>query len=214
MKGRKILFILSSPSGGGKTTITRKLVERIPGVKHSISYTTRPPSKNEKDGVDYHFISNQKFEEMVKAGQMLERAEIYGHMYGTGKKSIEKLQSMRNDVILTIDTQGAAQLRASGLEAVFVFLLPPSAKILAQRLHKRKRDTKEMIRLRLDFSRHEFRQIHHYDYIVINDSFDRALEKLTSIIIAERCRKDRIFPLIENKWQEIISGDSKIPNQS
>jgi len=208
------LFVISSPSGGGKTTLTRKLVERIPWVIHSTSYTTRPPSEGEIDGMDYYFISDHQFEKMAKAGEMLEWAVIYGHMYGTAKKSIEELQAKGYDIILTIDTQGAAQLRASGLEAVFVFLMPPSAKILAERLHKRKRDTEEMIQRRLEFSCHEYRQIYHYDYIVINDSFEKALEALAAIIAAERCKRDRMLSLIENKWREIIAGDRSIHNQS
>lgn len=213
MQGRGILFVISSPSGGGKTTLTRRLVERIPGVKHSISYTTRGPREDEKDGSDYHFISAQLFEKMVNDGEMLEWAEIYGHKYGTSKKSVQQLQAEGNDVILTIDTQGAAQLRDRGVKAVFIFLMPPSEKILSERLRKRGRDSEEMIRRRIAFARHEFRQIHHYNYIVINDSLPHALEKLAAIIVAERCRKDRILSIIENQWSEIIRGDRPF-NQS
>jgi len=214
MENSKILFIISSPSGGGKTTLTRKLVKRVPGVKHSISYTTREPYENEKDGLDYYFISTQQFEDMINRGELLEWAKIYGHRYGTCKNTIQRLQDQGNDVILTIDTQGAAQLRASGLKAVFIFLMPPSGEILAERLHKRERDTEEMIHLRLAFSRHEFRQIFHYDYIVINDSLEYALEELAAIIMAERCRKDNIFSHIEKQWREVIEGASNICNQS
>jgi len=214
MNSGKILFIISSPSGGGKTTLTRKLIERVPGINHSIAYTTRKPRQDEKDGLDYHFISSRRFEDMVNRGEMLEWAEIYGHRYGTCKNTVQKLQTLGNDVILTIDTQGAAQLRSSGLNAVFIFLLPPSEETLAKRLHKRDRDTEEMIRLRLAFSRHEFRQIHHYDYIVINDSLEQALEELAAIITAERCRKDRVFSRIEKQWREIIEEDRTTSNQS
>jgi guanylate kinase len=213
MKGRGILFVISSPSGGGKTTLTRKLVERIPGLKHSISYTTRGPREDEKDGSDYHFISTQLFEKMVNEGEMLEWAEIYGHEYGTSKKGVQQLHAEGIDVILTIDTQGAAQLRDGGVKAVFIFLMPPSEKILSERLRNRGRDSEEMIRRRIAFARHELRQIHHYDYIVINDSFHQALEKLVAIIVAERCSRDRILSLIEKQWREIIQGDSPI-NQS
>jgi guanylate kinase len=214
MESSKILFVISSPSGGGKTTLTRKLVERLSGIKHSISFTTRKPHQNEKDGLDYHFINAQRFEDMVNRGEMLEWVEIYGHRYGTCKHAVQQLHDLGNDVILTIDTQGAAQLRAGGVEVVCIFLMPPSANILAERLHKRNRDTKEMINFRLAFAQHEFRQIYHYDYIVINDSFEKALEEIAAIIVAERCRKDRILPCIKKQWREMIEGDPTICNQS
>ena len=204
MKNEHIIFVVSSPSGGGKTTLTRETVKRVPEIKHSVSFTTRAPHEDEKDGKDYHFISPEKFEEMIRNGEMLEWAEIYGHRYGTSRSSLEMILEEGNDAILTIDTQGAAQLRARGVKAVFVFLMPPSAGVLAERLHKRERDTEEMIRRRLAFARHEFRQIHQYDYIVINDSFNKALEYLIAIIKAERCKKDRVFSLIEKSWRELI----------
>jgi len=214
MESSKILFVISSPSGGGKTTLTRKLVKSVPGIKPSVSFTTREPYKNEKEGLDYHFVSTQRFDEMVSSGEMLEWAEIYGHRYGTCRHAVKQLQAGGYDVILTIDTQGAAQLRASGVEFVCIFLMPPSEDVLAERLHKRHRDSEEMINLRLAFSYHEFLQVHHYDYIVINDSINQALEELTSIIVAERCRRDRILPRIKKQWHEMVDGDPAICDQS
>ncbi len=190
--GRGHLFVVSAPSGTGKTTVAEKLAEVLPGVVLSRSYTSRAARPGERDGVDYHFISRARFEAMVADGEFLEWADVFGNLYGTCASETERLLAQGHDVVLVIDVQGASQVRDRGLALVSVFVLPPSYAILEQRLRGRSKDSDEAIRRRLVVARSEVTSYHDYDYLVINDSLDSAVAALSAIILAERARVTRM----------------------
>ncbi len=189
---RGSIFIVSAPSGAGKTTLCKKLTETTEGIKHSVSYTTREPRKGEKDGRDYFFVSEKEFMEMVRRGEFLEWAEVHGNLYGTSKRYIQEIINTGTDVILDIDTQGARQIRDSAIEATFIFILPPSLKALEERLRKRGTDPEETIRRRLQQARKEISDYKMYDYVIFNIRVDEAVEQLRSIVIAKRLSIKRI----------------------
>jgi guanylate kinase len=187
------LFIVSAPSGSGKTTLCRKVSSNIPRLKHSISYTTRPPRKNEKNNVHYTFISKNRFMGMKNKGAFAEWAVVHGNFYGTSAKRIQELSRKGYDVILDIDVQGAMQLKRTFRDAVSVFILPPSMKILKERLKGRMSDHPEEIKKRLDTAKKEIAFYKDYDYIVINDELKKAQKELESIVISHRlqlCKVD------------------------
>jgi guanylate kinase len=184
------LFIVSAPSGTGKTTLVRRLVEVTPGLGLSRSYTSRPIRPGETAGVDYNFVSREQFVALREAGGFLEWAEVFGNLYGTGKEDTERRLAGGDDLVLVIDVQGAAKVRASGVAAVGIFVLPPSFQMLEARLRNRSRDPEEQIRHRLATARQEIHALRGYDYIVVNDQLDTAVERLRAIILAERCRPD------------------------
>lgn len=187
-----LMFVVSAPSGAGKTSLCTKLMERVAGLTRSISFTTRPLRSVEKDGLDYHFITPEEFRERIRRGEMAEWAEVHGALYGTGLSALEKERSEGQDVLLAIDTQGAQRVKERfGQEVVTIFLFPPSLEILEQRLREREADPEGEIRRRMAEAEREMRQWSHYDYVVVNDDFDEALEKLQAIILAERCRTSR-----------------------
>jgi guanylate kinase len=199
MKGS--IFIVSAPSGAGKTTLCKKLTETTEGIRHSVSYTTREPRKGEKDGRDYFFVSEEKFMEMVRRGEFLEWAEVHGNLYGTSKRYIQEIINTGTDVILDIDTQGARQIRDSGIEATFIFILPPSLKALEERLRKRGTDPEETIRRRLKQAKKEISDYKMYDYVIFNIRVDEAVEQLRSIVIAKRLSINRIdHKIIEREF--------------
>ncbi len=183
-----ILFILSGPSGVGKDTILRRVLPRLTEIRTSISITTRDPRPHEKDGIDYFFVSSEKFAEMLETGDMLEHAAVHGHFYGTPRKWVEDELNKGMDVILEIDVQGALQVRREFPGAILVFLAPPSWDELARRLHWRKTEDDNTIRRRLENAKHEMERIENYEYLVINDKLDDAVRDVESIIIAERLR--------------------------
>ena len=190
MKGN--IFIVSAPSGAGKTTLCRRLVETTPNIVHSISYTTREPRPGEVDGGDYFFIDKKRFMEMVRDEEFIEWAEVHGNLYGTSKARIlEKIDS-NIDVILDIDVQGAAQIRQKNIGATFIFILPPSLNVLKERLKNRKTDTEEVIQKRLKNALDEIRAYKEYDYIIVNDKLDEALMYLRSIVLSKRVKKEKI----------------------
>ncbi len=186
MKGSVI--IVSAPSGAGKTSLVRELVERDPATRKSVSYTTRPRRRGEQDGVDYHFVSGGTFQEMLEAGEFLESAEVHGNMYGTGQKWLEEQQRQGRDIILEIDWQGAKQVRGLMPEAIGVFVLPPSVDTLRGRLTKRAQDSDEVIARRLAAARNEVSHVHEFDYVIINDVFDTAVQDLICIVRSTRLR--------------------------
>lgn len=186
-----ILFIVSAPSGAGKTTLVRALLEAEPGVKLSVSYTTRPPRAGETDGRDYHFVTPEVFDRMAAAGDFLESAEIYGHRYGTSRHWVGEQLGGGADLLLEIDWQGARQVRRLMPGAVAIFVLPPSLEALEQRLRARRQDSPEVIARRLSAAREEIGHVGEFDYVIINDEFDRAAQELRSIIRAERLRTFR-----------------------
>ncbi len=189
MKGN--LFIISSPSGGGKGTLIRRAMEEIPRLSYSVSYTTRKKRDTEIAGSDYHFVSVSQFEELIEKGEFLEYARVHGNYYGTSRSAIEKETSAGNDVILEIDVQGAALVRAAAPEAVSVFILPPSFEVLYERLKSRKTESASDLELRLDNARSEVRQYTEFDFVVINDDLDAAVADLKSVISSRRLLRDR-----------------------
>jgi guanylate kinase len=186
-----ILFIVSAPSGGGKTSLVRALLEAEPDVQLSVSHTTRPPRPGEANGRDYHFVSEQEFERMLEAGGFLESAVIYGHRYGTSQRWIEQARAAGRDVLLEIDWQGAQQVRRLVRDVTSIFIVPPSLEVLEARLRARGQDSAEVIARRLAAARAEMGHVAEFDYVIINEHFDRAALDLRSIIRAERLRFSR-----------------------
>ena len=185
------LIIVSAPSGAGKTTLVAGALGRDGRARPSISFTSRRPRAGEEQGVHYHFISRAEFEAMIANGDFLEWAEVHGNLYGTSRRAVEEMRSSGSDVILTIDIQGAAQARKLYPDAVSVFVMPPSLDALARRLETRGTDTAQDRLLRLDSALHEMEQYVNFDYVVINDDLDRAIDELIAIITAERCHTSR-----------------------
>lgn len=187
-----ILFVISAPSGAGKTTLCKQIVDFFPGLRHSVSYTTRPRRPGENDGVDYHFVTPETFDAMVASGAFAEWAEVHGNRYGTALETLERFRAEGHDVLLDIDCQGAAQLKKNWQHGVFVFILPPNFAELRRRLQGRNTDSAEVISRRIANARDEIREAQWYDYLVINDEFARALAELKSVIVAEGCRTSRL----------------------
>ncbi len=185
------LIIVSAPSGAGKTTLTGGVVERDHLVRHSISFTSRGPRADEKDGVHYHFVSRAEFEAMIERGDFLEWAEVHGNLYGTSRRLVEEMRAAGFDVLLTIDVQGAAQARRLFPDAASVFILPPTRQALIERLEIRGANDVNDLGLRLSNAAGEIEQYVNFDYIVVNDDLDGAVDELTAIITAERCRLKR-----------------------
>jgi guanylate kinase len=189
---RGLLFIVSAPSGAGKTTLVERLVEQTPRIRMSRSYTSRPARTGETDGVDYNFVSRDRFEAMVAANEFLEWAPLYGHLYGTRAADTETMRAAGDDVVLVIDVQGARKVRASGVKATSVFLMPPSRDVLEARLRGRRKDSGTEIQQRLRVARDEVAAFPEYDYVVVNDELSAAVDRLRSIVIAERARLQRM----------------------
>jgi len=190
-KRRGLLLVVSGPSGAGKGTLCKTLVENSEDVFLSVSATTRAPRKDEIEGVSYFFKTNEQFEEMIKNGELLEWAKFCDNYYGTPRAPVEAMLSEGKDVILEIDVQGALQVKKKYKEGVYIFILPPSLEELKNRITSRGTETEDVIQERLKRARFEINQIHEYDYIVINDYIDKAVEDLRSIIYAEKCRVER-----------------------
>jgi len=187
-----IVFVLSAPSGAGKTSISKQIVATMPDVVQAITCTTRAPRPGERDGREYYFLSRQAFEQHIAAGDFLEWAQVHGQLYGTLRQSVKATTAAGQDVLLVIDVQGAAQHRAAGLDAVFVFVLPPSWEALAQRLQGRGSESTQQQEKRLLVARQEVAHYTAYDYVVINDQLDDAVRTLQAIIVAERHRLTRL----------------------
>ena len=185
---RGTLFVVSSPSGGGKGTIIRHVLAVVENLSYSVSYTTRAPRLNEMNGREYFFISRETFEEMAAAGEFLEWACVHGNLYGTSKQQIIEQTGAGADIILEVDVQGAASVRQLLMDSVSVFILPPSYEVLRQRLIARGTDSPEELEVRLRNAPEELKQYSAFDYVIINDEIDRAAGQLASIIYAERAR--------------------------
>lgn len=188
---RGLLFVVSGPSGAGKTTLVAAVVESVPGLTYSVSYTTRPRRELEVEGRDYFFVSEEEFDRMRRAGEFIEWAEVYGFRYGRSRRRMEEELSSGHDLILTIDVQGAATLRRLVPEAVMIFVLPPSRAILDERLRIRHSDRPSLER-RLEIARQEVHEYRRFDYLIVNDKLDEARRVLESIIWAERHRRARM----------------------
>lgn len=192
MERQRLIVIVSAPSGAGKTSLCQEAARRMPRLVHSVSYTTRAPRPDEKDGRDYHFVNEPTFRRMIEAGDFAEWAAVHGHLYGTSRLLLEKHFADGLDVILDIDTQGAAKLKSVYPRGTFVFVVPPTFAQLEARLRQRRTDSEEEIRGRLARAREELQQYRKYRYIVVNDIFENAVEQLCCIITAERSRRDRV----------------------
>jgi len=191
---RGLLFIVSAPSGTGKTTLCERLVQVVPGLRMSRSYTSRHARAGERDGVDYNFVSRQQFEQMVADKAFLEWADVFGNYYGTSAQDTEAELAAGEDVMLVIDVQGARQVRSRGIETVGIFVLPPSAEVLESRLRGRSKDTEAQIRTRLEVARSEVGEYVQYEYVVVNNDLDGAVNRMRSIVLAERARVKTMRP--------------------
>jgi len=189
---RGTLFVVSAPSGAGKTTLCREIRLRLPDLSYSVSVTTRPPRPGEIDGADFRFVGEPEFREMLARGELAEWATVHGNLYGTRARALEDALATGRDVLLDIDTQGATQLRARYADAVLIFILAPSIKELEQRLRERRSDADAEIERRLVRAREEIALWRRYDYLIVNRDVKEAMEQLESIILAERCRVARL----------------------
>lgn len=193
-KARGTLFVVSAPSGAGKTTLCQRLMEERPGIEFSVSYTSRAPRAGEADGRDYNFVSRDEFMEMTARGEFAEWAEVHGNLYGTSASQLREALERGRDILLDIDVQGARQIRENFKEGVYVFVMPPSLEELRRRLEERRSDTPEVIGNRLRNAINEIREYSKYDYVIVNDVFEGALKGLEAIVISNGLRTDHVDP--------------------
>jgi guanylate kinase len=201
-EARGILLIVSSPSGGGKGTLIRRVLKTVPNLGYSVSFTTRPPRDGEINGRDYFFISEAAFREMIDGDEFLEWAHVHAHLYGTGRAQVERELQERHDIILEIDVQGAESVKRLAPGAVGVFILPPSFEILRERLIARGSERDKDLALRLGNARSEVEHYREFDYVIINDDVERAAAQLASVVYAERARRERQ----EQSAQEVLES--------
>jgi guanylate kinase len=207
---RGLCFILSSPSGAGKTTLARLLLKGDPKLRHSVSVTTRPPRAQERDGEDYHFISRERFEELKAAGELLEWAEVFGNFYGTPAATVRAALSAGEDVLFDVDWQGAAAIaRLLPTDTVRVFILPPSGAELTRRIYARATDPEQVIRARLKSAAEEMSHWAEYDYVLVNRDIEECVAALRTILAAERLRRHRQLGLAEFIGE--LAGDGRPP---
>jgi guanylate kinase len=209
--------VLSAPSGAGKTTIAKALVEGRDDVVFSVSTTTRPARDHEVDGVDYHFLSEPKFRAMIEADEFVEWAEVHGHLYGTSRKTLQKALDDGLFLILDIDVQGAMQMRKHVRDAVLVFVLPPSADALVERLTERGTEGEDTVSRRIKNARNELEEASQFDYIVVNENLEQAIDEVRGIVLAQGRRTDRAIDLsnrirqIQSQIDRILAEDSESP---
>lgn len=192
-----ILFVLSAPSGAGKTSLCRELIDSLPDLSQSTSFTTRERRNGEQDGVDYHFIDPEAFRSKIEQQQLVEWAEVHGNLYGTSLKTLQDAAGRGIDLLLDIDCQGAAQLKKNYQQGVFIFILPPDYVELEKRLRDRGTDDENVIQRRLKNAAQEISQAHWYDYLVVNDDIISARDRIIAIVTAERCRSFRTTHLLD-----------------
>ena len=200
-KGKGRLFVVSAPSGAGKTTLCRDLIEQVKGLRYSVSHTTRPPRKYEEEGRDYYFVDDQTFQEMLDEGKLGEWARIHGHNYGTSVEEFARAKRDGVDLILDIEGYGASQIRDKWPESVLIFVTTRNLEVLRTRLHERGENTREEIERRLANVRREITYLPQYDYIIINEDFDEAVLGLVSIIYAERSRRDYVISELPEEFR-------------
>ena len=200
-----MLFIISGPSGCGKSTLAQRALSELDHLKFSVSHTTRDIRGDEKDGVDYHFVSKTEFDRLVKSNNMIEWAEVHGNLYGTSSLEVEK-KGTWDDVLLDIDVQGAQQIKNRVKKAVFIFVLPPVYRVLQKRLLKRGQNTPAEVNSRLEIARREIRSYPQFDFVIVDDDLDKAVEELKSIIVSTRCRlnvrQKEILPILRSFSEE------------
>ncbi|OCC15039.1 Guanylate kinase [Dissulfuribacter thermophilus] len=195
MKGE--VFVVSAPSGAGKTTILKRVLKELNNVAFSVSHTTRPPRVGEVDGVDYHFVSKGEFQKLIEKGAFLEWAKVHSDLYGTSRSAVENALAQGIDVILDVDVQGARSIRSSYNGGVYVFIAPPSMEELKRRLEGRGTETEESLALRLENARRELEAMDEYDFIIVNDELDLAVSYMKAIIMSNRCCKKRVLHQIK-----------------
>lgn len=209
-KRRGLMLVLSSPSGAGKTSISRRVLELEPEVTMSVSVTTRPKRPGERDGIDYYFVDEARFRAMVEAGELLEHALVYGHHYGTPRKAVEEALAAGRDVLFDIDWQGAQQLReAAADDVVGVFILAPSLEALEQRLRTRAQDSEEVVRYRLARVAADVTHWAEYEYVIINEELDRSVAAVRAILAAERLKRRR-QPFLSEFVQQFRTGPGAV----
>jgi guanylate kinase len=206
MADKGTLYIVSAPSGAGKTSLVAALLEKLPRLTISVSHTTRPRREGEVDGQNYHFIERRDFVALVEQGRFLEHAEVFGNLYGTSADRVADTLRGGEDVILEIDWQGASQIRHVVPEAVSIFILPPCLKTLAARLRSRASDDEAVIQRRLAGAREEMSHYGEFDYLVVNDDFEHALHELASIVVANRLTTDRQAVRQAATLADLLSG--------
>jgi guanylate kinase len=204
IKSKNFCIVLSSPSGAGKTSISKKILQKDNKISLSISCTTRPKRKGEINKKDYIFLSEEDFQKQIKNGDFLEFASVFGYRYGTLRQTVNRFFNKKRDVLFDIDWQGYQQLKQSGMEVVGIFILPPNKKELIRRLKNRGRDTSEEMKKRMSLAQDEISHFPEYDYVVVNNDLDSCVTKIQNIIIAERHKKSRQFNLTEfvNKFRD------------
>lgn len=197
-----ILFILSGPSGVGKGTVRKSLFEQSTDLRYSISMTTRNPREGEVDGVDYFFKSREEFESLIEQGQLIEHAEYVGNYYGTPRQYVEETLNQGKDVFLEIEVQGALKVRENFPQGVFIFLIPPSLEELKDRIVNRGTETEEKVKNRLLAAKEEIDMMDAYDYVVVNDEIDHAVQKVQSIVSSEHCKRERVAHQFKKALEE------------
>lgn len=196
-RARGTVFVISAPSGAGKTTLCKRLLQELQGIDFSVSFTTRAPREGEREGVDYCFIDREEFERRRRKGGFVEWALVDGQMYGTSGAAVKEATARGHDIVLDIDTQGAENIRRLIPDAVLIFIMPPSRDALKERLTRRATDTPETVARRLSLARGEVEKSPLYDYVVINDDLDVAYDQLRAIVVAARCRRERLMGRIK-----------------
>jgi len=205
MKRRGILYTVSAPSGAGKTSLVKALLDQCPALQVSISHTTRPQRPGEMDGVNYHFITHSAFTEMVNRSEFLEQAEVFGNLYGTSQSWVEKTLAAGQSVILEIDWQGAQQIRRLMPDSIGIFILPPSLEALLQRLNGRGQDDDAVIKKRMALAHDEIAHYAEADYLVVNDTFDKALADLAAIIRAQPLQLKNQLDHLQGLLNELLA---------
>jgi len=200
MNREGVLYVISAPSGAGKTTLCKEIIDIFPNLRHSVSYTTRPPRTGEVHGRDYFFVAQEEFSRMVGAGEFAEWAEVHGNFYGTSLATLNECRSQGIDLILDIDCQGARQLKGRFEGGVYIFVLPPNIGELRRRLDNRSSDSEEVIQRRINNAAGEIKEARWYDYIIVNDIFSEAVEQLKSVLIAEQCKAFRLIQVLSSTF--------------
>jgi guanylate kinase len=202
-----IVYIISAPSGSGKSTLVNEVRRIVPDLDFSVSYTTRPPRGNERNGCEYFFVSREEFERMARESEFLEYAEVFGNYYGTARRFLREAEQKAHDLLLDIDVQGAAQIKQAIPQAVSVFVLPPNRETLERRLRTRGSDSENVIRRRLVTASQEIENYRKYDYILVNNLLDQSVEELKAILLSERLRRGGQMPSKDDpKILEIAEG--------
>ena len=200
------LFVVSAPSGAGKSSLLQALCQRHPELRVAVSHTTRPPRPGERNGTHYHFLDQKTFLGMIEGGEFLEHAKVFDHMYGTAEVEVQRVLNLGHDLILEIDWQGACQVRRRFPNACCIFILPPSLEALRERLAMRAQDSAAIIERRMRDAQRELAHYPEYDYLVVNDCFERALDALHGIIIAQNLRTERQTPRLATMLSDLLVG--------